>query len=84
MPCPGHGVNSAFFSRVRPDFIPMIVRLRISCRQFCISRGPGCLPRPTTRRPQKVALWGGREFMTLTLASLVAGLETMPPLIFTG
>ena len=29
--------KNAFFSGVRPGFIPMIVRLRISCRQFCIS-----------------------------------------------
>jgi hypothetical protein len=28
--------NSAFFSRVRPGLIPMIVRLRTSCQQPCI------------------------------------------------
>ena len=50
---------------------------------------PRLFASPDNSTTAKVALWGGRELMTLTLASLVAGLATtpygpMPPFIFTG
>src|SRR3979409_2793658 len=36
------------------------------------------LPAPAHSATAKIALWGGREIMTLGLASLVAGLATTP------
>src|SRR3954468_17021503 len=39
---------------------------------------PRLLASPDHSATAKVALWGGREIMTLTLASLVAGLATTP------
>jgi len=39
---------------------------------------PRLFATPDHSRSAKVALWGGRELMMLTLASMVAGLATMP------
>src|SRR5580693_1784805 len=39
---------------------------------------PRLFASPDHSATAKVALWGGRELMTLTLASLVAGLATTP------
>src|SRR5438874_2932179 len=39
---------------------------------------PRLFASPDNSRTAKVALWGGREIMTLALASLVAGLATSP------
>ncbi|TMJ82623.1 MAG: ComEC family competence protein [Alphaproteobacteria bacterium] len=39
---------------------------------------PRLFASPDNSRTAKVALWGGREIMTLALASLVAGLATTP------
>ena len=39
---------------------------------------PGLLASPDHSRAAKIALWGGREILTLMLASLVAGLATTP------
>ncbi len=39
---------------------------------------PRLFASPDNSATAKVALWGGRELMTLTLASLVAGLATTP------
>jgi competence protein ComEC len=49
---------------------------------------PRLFASPDNSATARVALWGGREIMTLALASLVAGLATtpcpMPPFTFTG
>src|ERR1700685_3409519 len=39
---------------------------------------PRLFASPDTSVTAKVALWGGREIMTLAMASLVAGLATTP------
>src|SRR2546421_8281006 len=39
---------------------------------------PRLFASPDNSRTAKVALWGGREIMTLALASLVAGLAATP------
>jgi competence protein ComEC len=39
---------------------------------------PRLFASPDNSATAKVVLWGGRELMTLTLASLVAGLATTP------
>jgi competence protein ComEC len=39
---------------------------------------PRLFATPENSAAAKVALWGGRELVTLTLASLVAGLATTP------